>query len=142
LERPDPRRLAHAIREDGLITLLGGPRERALVRRLQAAMAMVEGYCEHVMDAIGAELDPGYARLRAAAEIERDRRGLLDTFVAGLLGLDVKLRQYRLGKRFADAVAERAGIAGLNDVWRAPEALPDPDEIEAPERWLARAGVA
>ncbi|MGH2989820.1 MAG: zinc-dependent metalloprotease [Solirubrobacterales bacterium] len=142
LERPDPRRLADEIREGGLITLLSGPRQVAILRRLQAAMAVVEGYCEHVMDAIGAQLDPGYARLRAAAEIERDRRGLLDTFVAGLLGLDVKLRQYRLGKRFADAVAERSGIAGLNEVWRAPDALPGLEELETPERWLARAHVA
>lgn len=142
LQRPDPRRLADEIREGGLVTLLSGPRQVALLRRIQAAMAVVEGYCEHVMDAIGAELDPGYARLRAAAEAERDRRGLLDTLVAGLLGLDVKLRQYRLGKRFADTVAERSGIAGLNEVWRAPDALPGLEEIEAPERWLARAGVA
>lgn len=142
LRRPDPRRLADQIREGGLIRLVTGPREARLVRRLQAAMAVVEGYCEHVMDAVGAGLDPEYARLRAAVDLERERRGILDTFIASLLGLDVKLRQYRLGKRFADAVADRTGIAGLNEVWRAPEALPHPDELEEPERWLARARVA
>ena len=90
------------------------------------------------MDAIGAVLDPGYARLRAAAKAERQRRGTLDAVVATLLGLRMKLRQYELGKRFADMVVERAGIDGLNTVWRAPDALPVQAEIERPQRWLER----
>ena len=139
LQKPDPRRLAEQIREGGLVRLVTGSREAHLLRSIQAAMAVVEGYCEHVMDAVGARLDGDYARLRAAVEVERDRRGLLDTFIAGLLGLDVKLRQYRLGKRFADSVVERVGIEGLNEVWRAPDALPAIEELEHPERWLARA---
>jgi coenzyme F420 biosynthesis associated uncharacterized protein len=136
----DPRRVVEHLREGGLVRLLAGPREVGVLRRLQATMAVIEGYSEHVMDAIGADLDPGYARLRAALESERARRGALDAIVATLLGLDMKLRQYRLGKRFADAVVGRAGIEGLNAVWRAPDALPDGEELEDPGRWLARVG--
>jgi coenzyme F420 biosynthesis associated uncharacterized protein len=135
---PDPRRLAEHLREGGLLRLVAGEREVAVTRRLQATMAVIEGYSEHVMDAIGSRLDPGYARLREAVERERERRGALDTIAAMLLGLDVKLRQYRLGKRFADTVTLRSGIEGLNAVWRAPEALPGSDELEHPERWIAR----
>jgi coenzyme F420 biosynthesis associated uncharacterized protein len=138
---PDPRRLVEELREGGLLRLLADPREARVLRRVQAAMAVVEGYSEHVMDAIGARLDAGYARLRDAMEADRDRRGRLDAIVARLLGLDMKLRQYRLGKRFSDAVAEGAGISGLNEVWRAPDALPDTGELEDPERWLARMSV-
>jgi coenzyme F420 biosynthesis associated uncharacterized protein len=141
LPPPDPRRLVEQLREGGLVRLLAGPRQVAVLRRLQAAMAVIEGYSEHVMDAIGARLEPGYARLREAMDAERARRGRLDAIVARLLGLDMKMRQYRLGKRFADGVAERAGIAGLNEVWRAPDALPDTDELEHPERWLGRVSV-
>jgi coenzyme F420 biosynthesis associated uncharacterized protein len=136
----DPRRLVDHLREGGLVRLLAGPREVGVLRRLQATMSVIEGYSEHVMDAIGADLDPDYARLREAADGERKRRGTLDAIVATLLGLDMKLRQYRLGKRFADSVALRAGIEGLNGVWRAPDALPDGEELEHPERWLARVG--
>ena len=142
LQSPDPRRLTSPLREGGLVRLLAGPREATLLRRLQAAMAVIEGYSEHVMDAIGVGLDPGYARLRQAVEAERDRRGGLDALIARLLGLDVKLRQYRLGKRFSDSVVERAGIDGLNGVWRSPQALPSPDELGQPERWLDRVGVS
>ena len=52
--------------------------------------------------------------------------------IARLLGLELKLRQYRLGKAFCDAVVAEAGIEGLNRVWRAPEALPTLAELEQP----------
>ncbi len=55
-----------------------------------------------------------------------------------ILGLELKLRQYRLGKAFCDAVVGEAGIEGLNRVWRAPEALPTLAELERPSGWLAR----
>lgn len=138
LSPPDPRRLAEHLREEGLISLLAGPDQLHLLRRLQATMAVIEGYSEHVMDAIGERLDPRYSRLRELIEANRERQGLLDAIVARLLGLEGKLRQYRVGKRFADGVAEREGIERLNDVWAGPEALPDPEELEDPERWLAR----
>jgi coenzyme F420 biosynthesis associated uncharacterized protein len=135
---PRPDRIVEQLREGGVVRLLAGPEQRRSIERLQAAMTVIEGYCEHVMDAIGARLDPGYARLRAAADAERQRRGTLEAIVATLLGLGMKLRQYELGKRFADRVVERAGIDGLNAVWRSPAALPGRDEIERPERWLDR----
>jgi coenzyme F420 biosynthesis associated uncharacterized protein len=134
----DPRRLAESFREGGLVGLLAGPRQLELMRAVQATMTVIEGYCEHVMDAIGDQLDPSYARLRRLADARRERQSPLDAIVGRLLGLDVKLRQYKLGKRFADAVAAEAGIEGLNLVWRSPEALPSSSELERPEDWLGR----
>jgi uncharacterized protein (DUF2342 family) len=58
--------------------------------------------------------------------------------IARMLGLELKLRQYRLGKGFCDAVVAEAGIEGLNRVWREPEALPTLAELERPVDWLAR----
>jgi coenzyme F420 biosynthesis associated uncharacterized protein len=141
LQRPDPGRLARQLRQEGLVQLLSGPRQAALLRRLQATMAVIEGHAEHVMDAIGARLDPGYARLRDALEAEREQRSPIDVIVMRLLGLDMKLRQYRLGKRFADSVTERSGIQGLNEVWREPGSLPDSEELREPDRWMSRVTV-
>jgi coenzyme F420 biosynthesis associated uncharacterized protein len=138
---PDPRRLAETFREGGLVSLLAGPEQARVIRRLQATMAVIEGYSEHVMDAVGENLDPRYARLRDLLEANRDRRGALDAVVGRLLGLDMKLRQYRLGKAFSDAVAERSGIEGLNRVWSSPDALPSIEELEDPDLWMERVGV-
>ena len=55
-----------------------------------------------------------------------------------ILWLELKLRQYTVGKAFCDVVIGEAGIEGLNHVWRAPEALPTLAELEQPQRWLRR----
>jgi coenzyme F420 biosynthesis associated uncharacterized protein len=141
LSPPDPRRIARALADGGLVGLLAGPRHLGLIRSLQATMTVIEGYSEHVMDAIGSRLDPAYGRLRELADAQRERQSALDALIGRLLGLDMKLRQYRVGKRFADAVAERAGIEGLNEVWRDPDSLPEPGELERPERWMGRVGI-
>ena len=95
-------------------------------------MTIVEGYSEHVMDAVVADLDEPFAQLRERMERGRDQRGWLEALLSRLLGLDVKLRQYRLGKAFCDEVAQRRGIEALNRVWSEPATLPRPSELEQP----------
>ena len=135
---PDPARLVEAFREGGLIALVHTPEQRGIIERVQATMAVIEGYSEHVMDAVGAQIIPAYGGLREALERRRRSRSAPERILQRLLGLDLKLRQYELGKRFCDAVAAEAGIAGLNRVWAAPEALPTLSELEVPAAWLAR----
>jgi coenzyme F420 biosynthesis associated uncharacterized protein len=136
--RLDPRELMRSVTSGEIVALLWSPEQRASMDRLASAMTVVEGYAEHVMDAVGEQLDPAYAELRRRLERDRQRRGLLDQIVSKLLGLDLKLAQYRRGKAFCDEIASEAGIARLNRVWSGPEALPSTDELDAPERWLAR----
>jgi len=94
------------------------------------------------MDAVGDQLDPGYSDLRRALDRDRDRRGLLDSIVSKVLGLEMKLAQYRRGKAFADEVVRSHGIRTLNRAWTEPAALPAPDELERPDRWVERVGPA
>jgi putative hydrolase len=114
------------------------PEQRALMDEIQAAMSIVEGYAEHVMDAIAPETIPGHEKLREAMTRRRQSRSWPQRILERLLGFDVKLRQYEQGKQFADAVVGLAGIEGLNRVWLAPEALPAPDELGDPAAWLRR----
>jgi coenzyme F420 biosynthesis associated uncharacterized protein len=135
---PDPAKLVEAFREGGLAALVQSPEQRAIVDQVQATMAVVEGYSEHVMDALGAEVVPSYAGLREAMEERRASRSAPERVLMRLLGFDLKMRQYDLGRRFCSAVAERAGIEGLNRVWESANALPTLAELEAPDVWLAR----
>ena len=135
----DPRRTLKGLLRGELATALAGPAQRERLDRLQAVMTTVEGYAEHVMDEADSGRRPERARLRARIEDLRRSRGGLGEVVVRLLGLELKLRQYRLGKEFCDAVVAEAGIESLNRVWASPEALPTPDELEDPSRWLARA---
>lgn len=139
---PDPAKLVEAFREGGLAALVQSPEQRALMDQVQAAMSVIEGYSEHVMDAIAAEMIPGHEELRAAMDRRRQSRSAPQRIIERLLGFDVKLRQYEQGKRFADAVAAEAGIEGLNRVWAAPSALPSAEELQDPKQWLERTGRA
>ena len=56
--------------------------------------------------------------------------------------MDLKLRQYKLGKQFCDGVVAGSDEATLRRVWASPEALPDLDELAHPQRWLARIAAA
>jgi len=138
----DPRGWIAELRGSDPVTLLAPPEARATIAAVQATMALVEGYAEHVMDAAAGKLGPRVAPLRAAMDRRRRDRSPLARALAWLFGLEMKLRQYREGKRFADAVVAGASIAALNRAWDGPEALPTSAEIGAPERWLNRVGAA
>jgi coenzyme F420 biosynthesis associated uncharacterized protein len=139
---PNPARLVELFREGGLAALVQTREQQELMARMQAAMAVVEGYSEHVMDGIAREAIPGHEPLRAAMDRRRGSRSAPERIIERLLGLDFKLRQYAQGKRFCDAVVTAAGIDGLNRVWASPGALPSPAELDDPQSWLSRTGPA
>jgi coenzyme F420 biosynthesis associated uncharacterized protein len=134
----DLRKLVDRVREDGLATIMIGPDRREALDRVQAFMAVLEGYAEHVMDAVGADILDDLPGLRSAlGKRRRDRSGFLK-LLDKLLGMDLKLRQYEQGKAFCDGVVARAGIGGLNRVWIGPEAMPTVAELSDPAGWLTR----
>lgn len=135
---PDPAKLVEAFREGGLAALVQSEEQRRLTERIQATMAVVEGYSEHVMDVLGERVIPTYAGLRDAMERRRRERSAPERILQRLLGMDQKMKQYEVGKRFCDAVAEAGGIEALNRVWEEPAALPDGAELEDPAAWLER----
>ncbi|MGA2320444.1 MAG: zinc-dependent metalloprotease [Solirubrobacteraceae bacterium] len=138
---PDPaqlRELLERARRGELLRLTLGEDRWQLVERMQATMSLIEGHAEHTMDAVGAEVLPSLPRLRAAMNRRREVRGLPWRVLERLLGLELKLRQYELGRQFCDAVVNAAGPAGLALAWSGPETLPTTAELGAPDQWLAR----
>ena len=106
-------------------------------------MAVLEGYAEHVMDAVGADVIEDLPRLREALERRRaDRTGLL-RLLERLIGMDMKLRQYEQGKRFCDGVValrrHRRRSTGCGEL---PSQMPSLAELDDPAGWLARTEAA
>jgi coenzyme F420 biosynthesis associated uncharacterized protein len=134
----DLQRLIDTVREGGVAALMVTAEQREALDRIQATMAVLEGHAEHVMDAVGEEILPNLGQLRESLERRRDTRPPLWRVLEKLLGLDLKMRQYRQGKQFCDAVVAKGGIAGLNQVWSGPDAMPSLLELDAPEAWLER----
>jgi uncharacterized protein (DUF2342 family) len=138
---PDPdelRELVARARRGELLRLSLGEDRWQLVERMQAAMSLIEGHAEHTMDAIGADVLPSLPSLRAAMTRRRQDRGLPWRVLERLLGLELKLRQYEIGRRFCDAVVREAGPRALARAWSGPDALPSSDELQTPAVWLAR----
>jgi uncharacterized protein (DUF2342 family) len=135
------RQLVERARHGELLRLTLGEDRWQLVERMQAVMSLVEGHAEHTMDAVGAEVLPSLPKLRAAMTRRRESRGLPWRVLEKLLGLEMKLRQYEVGRRFCDAVVARAGTQALARVWTGPEQLPSGQELREPELWLTRTDV-
>ncbi|MGH2832149.1 MAG: zinc-dependent metalloprotease, partial [Solirubrobacteraceae bacterium] len=134
----DLRGLTERVRRGELLRISLGEERWALVERMQAAMTLIEGHAEHVMDAVGAEVLPELEQLRSAMNRRRSERGLPWRVLERLLGLELKLRQYEQGRQFCDAVVKEAGPSTLALAWREPANLPSTQELEDPRSWLER----
>ena len=134
----DLRGLLDSVREGGIAGVALGPERREQRNRLQAFMAVLEGYAEHVMDAVGADALEDLPELRASLNRRRRERSGFMRLLERLIGMDLKLRQYEQGKRFCDAVVAEGGIDALNRAWVGPEAMPTMAELDDPRAWLAR----
>jgi coenzyme F420 biosynthesis associated uncharacterized protein len=139
--RDDLRSLVDAVAQGGLIELVTTPAQRETLDRVQATMAVLEGHAEHVMDAAGSDVLPSLPKLRESLERRRRDKPPLVKLLERLLGLDLKMRQYLVGKRFCDAVVRDWGIEGLNRAWSAPENLPTLAELDDPAAWVRRTHV-
>lgn len=124
--------------DGGWIAALMTPEQKAVFAEMQATMCVVEGYSNHVMNAVGKDLLPTYELIARRFAQRQLQKSPAEQLFARLTGLTVKLEQYRLGEAFIDRIAAERGHATAKRVWDGPEYLPDMDEIRNPERWLAR----
>lgn len=121
-----------------LLGAMETPAQRLVLSRIEALVAAVEGYADHILDRVGQRLVPGYAAVVEALRRRRAERGEGERFVARLFGLDVSPAQYERGRSFVSGVVERAGQEGLARLWRSQRELPTPAEVDAPGLWLER----
>ena len=119
---------------EGLMT--DGQRRES--REIQAVMSLLEGFGDYVMDEVGRDLVPGVERISERFHARRGQRTGFERAMMRVTGLDLKMEQYRRGEAFVAAVARARGAEALRTLWRGPETLPLPDEIDLPSRWLAR----
>ncbi len=121
--------------EDAVSDLSLGSIDRETFGELDTTMTAVEGYAELVMDRAS---DGEYTDIRRKLDRRRQGRGPLERLVRRLLGLSIKRRQYERGKRFFEAVVDDHGLPAASHVWDRPETLPTDDELDHPDRWVAR----
>lgn len=142
LSRDTVRQLGRALRgESGgehWLERLMTDEQRVRFRETQAVMSLLEGFSDYVMDEVGRDLVPDVERISARFHARREHKTGFERAVGRLIGMDLKLEQYRSGERFVRAIADRGGAEALRRLWDGPASLPQDGEIESPERWIQR----
>jgi putative hydrolase len=123
---------------EALLGAMQTPEQQETLARLEALVAAIEGYVDHVVDTVGRRLISSFGPLTEALRRQRVERGDGDKFVERLFGLELGQAQYERGAAFVSGVVERAGEDGLARLWHSPRELPTPAEVDAPGLWLAR----
>lgn len=152
--QPDPAWLEQRLAEvdptdpDSFQMALGDPtallgelqtaRQTEVMAQLEAVVAAVEGYVDHVVDVVGHQLIASYGALAEALRRRRVEREEGERFVERLFGMELGQRQYERADAFVKGVLDREGESGLAQLWRSPRHLPTPAEIAAPGLWLER----
>jgi putative hydrolase len=123
--------------------LLGPPTAalQAAVGRLEAALAITEGYALTICERALAGRLPALGTLTAAVERRlADPEGPQALF-ARLLRVDPERAGAARGRRFCREVLAATDIEGLDRLWAHPDFLPTQEELAAPGRWLERSGL-
>jgi putative hydrolase len=131
-------RLQEALDPEMVLGAVRSPEQEALLPHLEALVAVVIGYVDHVMDDIGGTLIGSYRQVTEAVRRRRVGTGDADRFVERILGLNLTLEQVDRGSAFVAGVVERSGTDGLGRLWTGTQNLPTPSEVDAPGLWLAR----
>ncbi len=124
-------------RPKSLVDVVTTPAQKVVFERVSAAMALLEGYADDMMDRVGPDVVPSVATIRARFDARRSKGGWRKA-VNSALGMDLKLAQFPDGARVCRAVIDKVGVDGLNVVYDAPAMLPSPAEIADPATWLRR----
>ncbi len=122
----------------GLMRLALTDAQAESLGRIQALMTVMEGYSNHVMRATGREVIPGYEVLEARMKARERAQGASSRVLNRLLGLDLKLEQYKVGEAFVEEVVGLRGLGFMNGVWEGPEMLPTLEETRDAEGWIER----
>ncbi|MFC4438791.1 MULTISPECIES: zinc-dependent metalloprotease [Natrialbaceae] len=121
--------------QDGIADLSAGSFNKEAFRELDAAMTVVEGYAELLMDHA---FDDEYEDLRRKLDARRQGRGPLQKLFRRLLGLGLKERQYERGKNFFEHVVAVRDLETASRVWDHPDNLPTHEELDTPGLWIRR----
>jgi putative hydrolase len=142
----DTERLEEAIREidpqspeslqealsSGLFEPRHTPAQQAALDRLELALALVEGWIDHVVDIAARAALPHAARLREVLRRRRAAGGPAEHTFATLVGLELRPRRLREAAEVWSAVAELRGPAERDRLWSHPDLVPAETDLVDP----------
>jgi putative hydrolase len=121
-----------------LIPLVQNDQHVAALGRLKAALAIFEGYADHVCSAIAPNVVDDAAKISEGMSRHRASPSEGKAALTGLLGISMDRALQNSAETFCAAVAKLHGIAALNRLWEAADSLPNLAEIKDPFLWMER----
>ncbi|GAA1408912.1 hypothetical protein AUR04nite_29440 [Glutamicibacter uratoxydans] len=106
------------------------------VSELTSIMSVLEGHAMVVMNdvtSIGS-----IKTIRRRFEARGENRSVIAALLGKLLGVEAKALQYKRGAKFVRHIVDEIGYEGFNTIFTSRELFPSADELDHPERWLAR----
>jgi len=126
----------------GLFEPQATPSQQAALRRLETALALVEGWVDEVVGAAAGEHLPAAAALRESVRRRRAAGGPAEQTFATLVGLELRPRRLRDAALLWASLAAARGVDGRDAIWGHPDLLPGPEDLDDPTRFADRAGGA
>jgi putative hydrolase len=128
----DPESM-QAMALDGIFTPEDTPQQKASLARLETALALIEGWVGHVVDAAAGDRLPSVAALGEAFRRRRAAGGPAEQTFAALVGLELRPRRLREAGVLWAAVTEHRGIQGRDALWDHPDLLPTDEDFAHPQ---------
>ena len=128
----DPTFVLNAIRSDA---------QREVLTYIDALVACIEGYVDHVVDRVGTKLLGSYPMVSEAMRRRRVETDEASRFVEQLFGLELTRSHIDHGTAFIEGIVSRAGEDALTRLWTDELSLPTPNEVAAPGLWIERVGL-
>ncbi|WP_432534927.1 zinc-dependent metalloprotease [Kineococcus arenarius] len=106
------------------------PAQKAALARLETALALVEGWVDHVSDEAAGRVLPHSAALRETVRRRRATGGPAEHAFAVLVGLELRPRRAREATALWEQLLARGGAAARDAVWDHPDMLPTTEDLD------------
>lgn len=109
------------------------PEQVAALARLEALLALVEGWIDDVVTQASEGRLPAAVALRETMRRRRATGGPAERTFATLVGLELRPRRLRESAQLWQSVRGERGIEARDGLWEHPDLLPGPDDLDGDE---------
>lgn len=137
LDPSNPESLQQAL-SGGLFDTQDTPQQQASLARLEAELALVEGWVDTVVGAAAAGKLPAADALAETVRRRRASGGPAERTFATLVGLELRPRRLRDAGALWRALEDERGMQERDAVWNHPDLMPSAQDLDDPEGFARR----
>jgi putative hydrolase len=133
----DPAAMENLLSQ-GMFEPKATPEQTAALERLEALLALIEGWVQTVVTAALGDRIPGAGALSETLRRRRATGGPAEQTFATLVGLELRPRKLREAAALWERLTEAAGVDARDAVWQHPDLLPDAADLDEPAGFIDR----